>query len=224
MPHDRFFLDAPLTKRVALTGPELHHLSHVMRLKTGDTIELVNGKGSLATAEILSISKQRAELEILSSSDTLIPPPRLILAIPLLRPSKLELILEKCTELGADAFWIYPAAHSDKDTLSEHQLERLQYVTISAMKQCGRLDLPPITLLPKFEAIFQHKATFLYGDPRASLGAIPSFEQAIFITGPESGFSEKEMKVLKEKGVAVRLNRHILRAETAPIAAAAILH
>ncbi len=222
MPAERFYVNADLSGIVTIEGPEHHHLAHVMRVRIGDEIEVVNGRGAIAEAKVTAISKQTASLTILSASQTPLPPTRLILAIPLMRPSKLELVIEKCTELGADAFWLYPAHYSEKDDLSPHQQERLNIIAISAMKQCGRLDLPPIRILAHFEEIFYSEAPCFFGDTRnAAKIKLPEGE-LVFITGPERGFFEKELKLLDQKATGVRLHRNILRAETAPIAAAAL--
>jgi 16S rRNA (uracil1498-N3)-methyltransferase len=219
MPADRFFLDAPLTGTLSITGTEHHHLAHVMKVHVGEEVELVNGKGALAKAKVLSISKRDALLEVLTSSILPPSPPLLTLAIPLMRPSKLELIIEKCTELGADAFWFYPAHHSEKSDLSSHQQERFKFIAISAMKQCGRLDLPDLKILARFEDLFSSDATYLFGDTRAKKILSKPEGKIVFITGPERGFSEKELALLDKKGKGVCLNRNILRAETAPLAA-----
>ncbi len=224
MPAERFYLDADLSDTVTLEGTEFHHLAHVMRVRIGDTVELVNGRGSLAQGKVTSLSKQSATLEILSSAQSPLPPPHLFLAVPLLRPAKLEFIIEKGTELGADAFFLYSAHHSEKEGLSPNQKERLQHIAISAMKQCGRLDLPPIHLVSQWEELFEIPATHLFGDTRPTAKPIsPKKEKVLFITGPEKGFSEKEVKSLDQKGVGVRLHKNILRAETAPLVALCLL-
>lgn len=220
MPAERFYVDAPLKDIVTIEGPEQHHLVHVMRTRIGDEVELVNGKGSLAKAKVIALSKRDATLQILSTQDFPLPPPHLTLAIPLMRPAKLELIIEKCTELGANAFLLYPAQHSEKDDLSEHQQERLKFIAVSAMKQCGRLDLPEIKLLSRFEEIFTSPATYLFGDTRPNATPAKANGNIVFLTGPEKGFSDKEVKLLDQKGKGVRLHKNILRAETAPIVAA----
>lgn len=221
MPSERFYIPVDLEGVVTITGPEHHHLAHVMRIRIGEEVEIVNGKGFLAIAKLQETSKRDAKLQILSKTYTPIPAPRLKLAIPLMRPAKLELVIEKCTELGADGFFLYPAHFSEKDELSEHQFERLEHIAISAMKQCGRLDLPNIELVP-FEELFKQKATLLFGDTRKTNLPKKIEGEILFITGPEKGFSEKELKTLDEKAAGVALNQHILRAETAPIAATVI--
>jgi len=224
MPAERFFVDADLIDSVSVEGTEFHHLVHVMRVRLGDEVELVNGRGALANAKVASFSKHSANLQILSVDQTPLSLPKVILAIPLMRPSKLELIIEKGTELGADAFYLYPADHSEKDDLSENQLERLHHIAISAMKQCGRLDLPQIQLFKRLQDLFTLPGTFLFGDTRTDAKKISySAPPAVFITGPERGFSEKELKILNEKALGVRLHKNILRAETAPLAACIML-
>ncbi len=222
MPAERFFIDHELSGILELEGTELHHLAHVMRIRVGETIEVVNGKGALATAEVTALSKRNATLAILSATKSPLPEPHILLAIPLMRPSKLELIIEKCTELGADAFWLYPAQYSDKDELSEHQLERLQHIAISAMKQCGRLDLPPIQIFDSLTDLFGTDANYFFGDTRTTQ-KITRNGKTVFITGPERGFSDKELEFLDAKATGVSLHKNILRAETAPLVATVLL-
>ncbi len=221
MPAERFYLRGELEGQVSLQGQELHHLAHVMRIRIGEEVELVNGRGSLARAKLKTLSKQEALFEVLECHTTPLPPPRLKIAIPLMRPAKLELVIEKCTELGTDAFYLYPAHFSEKEELSPHQFERFQHIAISAMKQCGRLDLPHIQEVG-FEEILSLPGALLFGDPRATAPAKEVVGELVFITGPEKGFSEREIEKLETRAVGVRLHKNILRAETAPIVAAVL--
>lgn len=225
MPAERFYIDSPLDPRTTavLEGPELHHLAHVMRIRPGEEVDLVNGKGALAKARLASLEKSKGYLEILETEQRPLPPRLITLAIPFLRPAKLELILEKGTELGADAFWIYPAAHSEKSDLSPHQRDRLHHIAISAMKQCGRLDLPEIKLFDSFSELFG-PLPLLYGDTGEAPPLAAPSGPVVFATGPEKGFSPKEQALLAQHGKGVRLHGNILRAETAPLAAAALLN
>lgn len=223
MPAERFYIDTDLSDTLTLEGTEFHHLAHVMRVRVGEEIELVNGRGALATATVLAITKHNASLAVLTTSQVDVPEPRCILGIPILRLPKLELIIEKCTELGADAFWLYPAHHSEKDDLSPNQFERLTHIAISAMKQCGRLDLPQIKIFSRLEELFGKPYKYLFGDTRPDAPKMSPGEKVVFITGPEKGFSEKEVKLLEKSATGVRLNKNILRAETAPIAATCLL-
>lgn len=227
MPAETFYLNVDFVPgtRVCLTDQEHHHLSHVMRLRPGEEALLVNGRGSSARARIADIEKQLTTLEILSQTKTAPRPIQWIAAIPFLRPAKIEWVIEKGTELGADAFLLFRADHSEKDQFSEHQLERLRQITVVSLKQSGRLFLPSLEVLSHLDSVFQRKGQFLFGDIRPHAASIPErFEgPVIFISGPEKGFSEKEFQLLDQKGKGIRINPNTLRAETAPIAALSIL-
>ncbi|MCB1119475.1 MAG: 16S rRNA (uracil(1498)-N(3))-methyltransferase, partial [Chlamydiia bacterium] len=142
MPAERFFAPLPHT---SLTGEECRHLIRVMRARVGDTIELIDGKGTLTTAEITAIDKERCLLRPLKQHH--FPPtlPPLILAQALPRQNRLDTIVEKGTELGMSTLWLFPGDRSEKKGVS---LERLTAITIAATKQCGRLHLPTIALMP----------------------------------------------------------------------------
>lgn len=229
MPSERFFSDCDyqIGKLASIVGAELHHLAHVMRIKENEEIELVNGKGALASAKVLRIDKKQAELKIISLEKHEIGPPRLLLAFPLMRPSKMEWVIEKGTELGADSFQIYPAQFSEKESLSANQLERLRTISISAMKQSGRLTLPAIQILSDLGEIWPFSGTLCFGDVDPNAPYLWDLEirfPILFVTGPERGFSQAELKLLSQKAsIGVRIHPNILRAETAPLAALALL-
>jgi 16S rRNA (uracil1498-N3)-methyltransferase len=219
MPSERFYIDAPLEGDLFLEGQELHHLAHVMRIRVGEEIELVNGKGGLAVAKVTAIGKKEATLHVLSAKNEKMPKKGLTLALPLLKGNKLEFVVEKCTELGVSAFVFFSASSSEKEKLSENQLQRLSYIAISAMKQCGRLDLPELSQVKNLTEVLKMPGPHFFGDLRAS-DKWHVVKEALFITGPEGGFSQKELKLLEEKATPVLLHQNTLRAETAPIAAA----
>lgn len=219
---DRFYIDSPLEKgqTVELRGPELHHLAHVMRIRVGETVELINGRSDLAEATLIRLDKQAGYLEITTASHHSQSPSGVTLALPYLRMAKLEWVIEKGTELGADAFWLYPAEYSEKETFSAHQQERLSHIAISAIKQSGRLDFPEIRFLKTFKELIASPLPLFFGDTHPDAPPLSSAPKPLlFVTGPEKGFSETERKLLAEKGTGVRLHRYILRAETAPLAA-----
>jgi 16S rRNA (uracil1498-N3)-methyltransferase len=208
---------------IEIEDDEHHHLSRVLRAKEEDEIEVVNGRGSLAKARVKEIDKKKSTLWISSIERAEATIQKRILAVPFMRSSKLEWVIEKCTELGADGFCIYRAEKSTQPDISEHQQKRLRLITISALKQSKRLFLPSIEIISSIEMIAHHDLPLFYGDPEARA----SFEQgapALVVTGPESGFSKKEEAFLKKRGKGIRLNPNVLRAETAPIAAMSILN
>jgi len=233
MPHERFFVDQPLNlnETVSLQDTEFHHLCHVMRARIGDHVELVNGKNQLAEASLSSIAKHHADLRVSNVINSTTRKPQLILAQAIPRFNRLEYILEKATELDATEFWLFSGILSEKDEFSENQMKRMAQLTISAMKQCGRLDLPAISFKPPLLQWKPIEGRLLFGDtsPDApSLVMLDLNDEApctVFFIGPEKGFDPKEAHFLKETlgAQGVRLHRNILRVDTAPLAALSIL-
>lgn len=228
MPHNRFYAPNSLTQGSAafLEEAEYHHLHSAMRAKPGDLVELVNGTGTLALARITSLEKKAVYLEIEQVLATETPPSALILALALTRPSHLEWAIEKGTELGASAFWLFPGLLSDKSELSpSHQL-RLNNLMIAALKQCGRLHLPELLLKPRLTEWDPFPGIPLIADtdPNApyfwDLPSLPSPPWVWFI-GPEKGFHPREVVHLKEvlQATSARLHPYVLRTETAPLVA-----
>ncbi len=221
MPHDRFYIDASLEGSLSLEGDEFYHLSRVMRKRASDAIELVNGRHQLALATIDAIHKSSAELSILKTEERkpLLPPLTLVQA--LLKPTSLELIIQKGTELGVSTFYIYPATRSEKKELSDNQKKRLTHILIGAMKQCGRLDLPEV----KWGFPEKLSDNVYFGDLSDEAESLSKIGKApaTLIIGPEKGFTEDEIQKYKAKGQGASLGPYTLRAETAALAGIAIL-
>jgi 16S rRNA (uracil1498-N3)-methyltransferase len=231
MPAERYFLDAPFSvdASLSLEGSELHHLSRVMRARSGDQIELVNGRGELAQATLLSLDKHRAALH-LTALHTEKSSANVILAQGIPRFNRLEFILEKGVELNASAFWLFPSVHSEKETFSPNQHQRMHTLTVAALKQCGRLDLPPVIIKPPLSQWEIPEGTLLFGDTRQTaplLSSYPLSQKPIFLfIGPESGFHPSELAILEQrfKAQGVKLHRNILRTDTAAIAGLSIIN
>jgi 16S rRNA (uracil1498-N3)-methyltransferase len=232
MPKERYFIPQELTlhEDIALDGTEMHHLVTVMRSKIGDVAELVNGRGVCAQAKIVQIEKKRVTLNIEELFVAERNATEIILAQGIPKLNKLDFIIEKGTELGMTQIWLFPAEKSEKKTLSPTQLERLHHLSVAAMKQCGRLFLPEIKELPPVSQWEKFVDLLYFGslDPNAPL-FLEAFGKnscmnAIFCVGPESGFSANEEKALIALGgIGTKLNNHILRTETAAIAALVLM-
>lgn len=219
MPQNRYFLPTPLKDgdHLFLRDEEHHYLRQVMRQRVGETIDLINGKGALASGKIVSIEKNETEVALLSVTQSLPPPFSLRLVLGFLKPSHFEYACEKATELGVGSFCFFPAKLSEKREISEQYLKRLQNITLSATKQCGRLFLPSIVVKERLKDCLDDSLT-LFGDlesglPLKSLELSPNVSLVI---GPESGFSEQERALLLQHGAkGVLLHQNTLRAETA---------
>jgi len=235
MPAERYFLNDTFKEgeMQELKGQEFHHLAHVMRTRKGESVELVNGKGSLAQALVQEKTKDKALLRIEEVYQEPEPLCRLILAQALPKPHRLDDILEKGTELGVDSFWLFPGEYSTQKECYPSQMERARTVTIAAMKQCGRLYLPSLLVQPVIGEWknLAEKSVF-FGDVNRDATPFETtwnslsshFFPVVFVTGPEGGFSSKEVQSLRDQGaLGVKLHTNILRSDTASLMALSLL-
>lgn len=234
MPAERYFVPAQLSQheQILLKDAEFHHLAHVMRTRKGESVELVNGKGALAAAVVEEIGRDKAHLRIQSVQEKVAPKKRMILAQAMPKQNRLDFILEKGTELGVDEFWLFPGELSIKKEMYPNQIERAEAVTISAMKQCGRLFLPSVVIKEPISQWAAFESSLFFGDvnPDAELIAtamsrLKLIQPIIFVTGPESGFTDAEVEHLKKIGaVGVKLHDNILRTDTASLVALSLIY
>jgi len=226
MPIYRFYHDAKLTGEVFLEGVEHRHLTQVVRVREGDTVELFNGKGDLASATVTTLDKKAARLSIIelrheAQSEHLI----LAQGLPLI--NRLDFILEKCTELGIREMRLFAGDLSERKSLTDHQLDRLRQLTIAACKQSGRLWLPELKWIDPISKWKTPIPDGIYGDPNPDSTPLLKLQKApVFVCiGPESGLSRDEKRKLFGLGVkSCTWNEAVLRTDTAAISAAAIIN
>lgn len=232
MPQDRFFIDKfPLQENesLCLKGEEAHHLLRVMRKKRGERVELVNGKNQLAIAEIQNLTQKEVTLKILILINQTLPKFQIIICQAIPRPQRLDTIVEKATELGMNQLWLFPGQLSEKKVISPSQLQRLHNISIAALKQSGRLDVPQIEIKPDLKDWKSFDLPAYFGQPS---GDVPHFskvfskkEGLLFFIGPEAGFTEGEKNELIARGAqAVSLHPNILRTDTASLVALSLIH
>lgn len=233
MPVERFFFPDSLIsdQQLAIEGSEFHHLVNVTRVKINEKIEIVNGLGDLAIGHVLSIGKKQALVSIDEVTSKPASPTEVILAQAIPRLNRLDFIVEKGTELGMTQLWLFPGKRSERKEFTPSQQERLHTVTVAAMKQCGRLYLPKIILMPSLKKWQAPQYSSFFGDVDP---AAPKFSQMrqqnasadglIFFIGPESGFDEEEISLFKLWNArGVKLNDNILRTDTAALAALSVI-
>lgn len=228
MGQNRFYIDQDLKTQshIEITDEEHHHLKNVMRISVGEKVELVNGKGFLANAEVVSLEKKSSKLKI---TKTLFKEKKqkISLALGLTKIQKLDFTIEKCTELGVDNFFLFDSMNSEKKGLSSQQTKRLNALTISALKQCNRLYLPKISYVNDFKTLLDLPYKPYVCDFSSESKKLPltcDVEKSLLIIGPEKGFHEKERLIYLEECVEIiSLHQNTLRAETAAISAATLL-
>ena len=228
MPIDRFYVaDLPESGIVEISGVEHHHLAHVMRLHVGQQVELVDGRGALATALVAVVGRHATVVEVRNLVRSSPPPFLPIIAQALPRQPHLETIVEKGTELGMAQLWLFPAERSARNELNTKQIQRLEAIAVAALKQCGRLHLPQIISKGPISSWEELPYPLLWGclDPHAPTLLEQSLQCGVIVAiGPESGFSpDEEAWFSMQYAQGVRLHRNILRTETASLAALSII-
>lgn len=227
-------------KEVTITGSDLEHLERVLRLKPGDTITVSNGQGTVYHCVLRQITKDRAVGTIHEAyPDTSEPPIEVMLLQGLTKGDKLDLIIQKATELGVSA--VYPIAMERSvvklsPEKAVNRVKRWQRIAFEAAKQCRRNRAPVVhsvmTLAGVFDSLPGETKILVPWEEEKSRGIrevltspeLTAARRIAVVIGPEGGLAGEEL-VLAEKwgAVPVSLGQRILRTETAAIAALAVL-
>jgi 16S rRNA (uracil1498-N3)-methyltransferase len=203
-----------------LTTPTLddgdrHHLERVLRTRVGEEVTVSDGRGGWRRCTFQSGGVLRPEGEI---EQRPAPAPPITIAFALTKSDKPELTVQKLTELGVDRIVPFVAARSVvrwDDDKAARQLERLRRVAREAAMQCRRAHLPTVEPVSTFAAVAAEPGAVLAD----AGGASPDRGSTTVLIGPEGGWSDEE----RAHGLpAVSLGDHVLRAETAAIAAATL--
>lgn len=233
----RHYVDAALAEGAIVPLPEdaVAHLVRVLRLGLGDPVTLFNGDGFDYAARISSLSKKAAEAQVLTQcrveneSDL-----HLTLAQGIARGEKMDLILQKATELGVARIAPVVTERTEVRLDNERAAKRMLHwrgVVVAACEQSGRARIPEV-MEPQTLANFAGDATpglrFIL-DPLAEKGiadaGIEPGQRVTLLIGPEGGLSERDRLVLRAAGYqGLRLGPRILRTETAGLAALAAIN
>lgn len=234
----RFFIqpETTISDTFLLPEEESHHLVRVLRLSTGTPVQLLDGRGNVHDAEVLTLGS-RVTLQILSSHHIPRDDTPVRVGQSVLKGQKMELLIQKLTELGVHEFTPFYSERCQlkKTELAKinRKLERWQRIVEEACKQCGTpwaMRLAPLYSLeevlerqepPVQKILFweEEKENSLHTSPVQNNGA---GLQLLF--GPEGGFPRKEVKQAEKAGFQVlSLGPRVLKAETANIAAVAIV-
>lgn len=221
-----------------LTGQELDHLRRVLRLRQGDRVTLFDDEGWEHEGVVRSLAEQVAEIEILNSAQ----PGRessldVTLAQALGKGEKMDLVVEKATELGVRTIVPFLSARTiprlDGKKI-ERRRERWQRIALSAAKQSGRTRIPEVLALSDFDELVlrswpcQSKLLFWEDEPQRTLAQVreakASLDSLLLMIGPEGGFSPEEVAQAVSHGFEpIRLGKRILRTETAALAALSVV-
>lgn len=233
----RVFVDLPLAPgaRVSLPEDAAAHLVRVLRLREGEACVLFNGDGHDYDATLAAATKRGVDAEVtgVRAIDNE-SPLRIVLLQGIARGEKMDLILQKATELGvaaiAPVFADRTEVRLDGDRLDK-RMAHWRSVVVSACEQSGRARIPellPARNLAEAAAALPANALKLTLDPqgehRSESMTAPASMPVVIGIGPEGGWSEKDRAVLRDHGfTGLRLGPRVLRTETAGLAAIAAL-
>ena len=226
-------------KEIVITGADVNHIRNVLRMRTGEEVLIADGRGAEYRCKLTDLSENEVRAQILWKLDgnaELASAVTLFQGLP--KSDKMDLIVQKCVELGVDR--IVPV--STKRAVvkldakkEETRLKRWNTISESAAKQSGRGVIPEVSGVMSFEKALEeakklevllipYERAEHMAETRRVMGEIrPGQSVGVFI-GPEGGFEESEVEEAVAAGArAITLGRRILRTETAGLAVMAML-
>jgi 16S rRNA (uracil1498-N3)-methyltransferase len=217
---------------ITLKGEEHFHLSRVLRSRVNDKVFATDGKGTTCLCVVQSIGKERSTCKVIEEYRELNSSRReFCIGMAVLKPvSKLELAIEKCTELGGRSFLLFNSERTEKINL---RAERVAGVIRAAIKQSLQSVIPEFAILRNLEEVVSRSRVYenkfvLHERSEDMLdGYLSSSKKdssVIALVGPEGGFSEEEINFLIGQGFrSVCVGKSRLRSETASIKIASLL-
>lgn len=237
----RFFIEQTkiTSTKIFITGSNAAHIKKVLRMKSGDRIELFDGRGFEYEARIENLLAGSIEVSItkrfLSASES---PVQIIVAQALLKDRKMDSLTRQLTEIGITKLIPFTSIRSvprpDKKRLSARR-KRWEKIAIEALKQCRRGIVTRIGETITFNDVIKIddecdlKIVFWENESKPVSYAVQQvhdrhYKKILAVLGPEGGFTEKEIEDARACGfVTASLGPRILRAETATVAACTIL-
>jgi 16S rRNA (uracil1498-N3)-methyltransferase len=229
----RLFLDENLNAgaSIALSPEASNYLRNVLRLGAGANVLVFNGRDGEWRAEISEAGKKKTALTAREQVRTQTPPGDLWYLFAPLKHARLDYMVQKAVEMGVSRLQPVMTRRTQSGRVN---LERMRANAIEAAEQCGLLSLPqiaePVALdrllmdWPSSRALIFCDEGAEQADPLAALGKLSRGELAVLI-GPEGGFDESERHQLRKlpQVTAISLGPRILRADTAAVAALALI-
>jgi len=233
----RVYLDNPLALNALISLPKeiAHYLGNVLRLRVDDELLVFNSKQGEFRARVIAVTKRAVDIELLEKKRGVHDSARqtsmcIHLILGLSRGDRMDFAVQKSTELGVNEITPIYTEYGEvrlKPERVEKKLQHLQKIAISACEQSGRVDVPvihkPISLM---ELSLGESVNKWMLEPSGS-DALPLCiveNNCVLLVGPEGGFSANEIDWAQSNDFQiVALGSRILRTETAPVAALAIL-
>ena len=220
--------------RLELPDHSAHHAREVLRLRAGAIVRVFDGAGAEFEATLESVTRKGVFLKLAGPVAARAESPlRIVLALSPLKGDRMELVIQKATELGVAEVRPVICARTDaaaRPALQGSRQDRWEKVAAGAAEQCGRAVVPHVAptvelrqlLADPFEGRRLHFSEAQGASPLAREGPRPA--AVLALVGPAGGWEPHESERLREAGFeAASLGPRILRAETAAIAAVTAL-
>lgn len=229
----RLFCAAELAegRSIEATPGQTHYLTVVLRRVAGDEVLVFNGCDGEWTATLRPQGRKRLQLHIARQTRPQTPAPDLLFCFAPLKVGRLDYLVQKATELGAGIIQPVITQHTQQSRIGD---KRLRANIIEAAEQCGALSIPefraPVGLSRLIEDWDRSRRLIFCDEDAATSNPLPVLEplrrsRLGLVVGPEGGFSESERRLLRQLPfvTAIPLGPRILRADTAAVAALAIV-
>lgn len=208
-----------------------HYLAHVLRMQEGAELLVFNGRDGEWRARVASVSKKGVKLAVEHAERPQPAAPGLVYAFAPLKAGRMDYMVQKAVEMGAGVLQPVVTQHTQ---MAKPPLDKMQANVIEAAEQCGVLSIPllrPPVRLDQLLAGWEKDRRLVFCDesagtdsPLAALAAVEE-EKIGVLVGPEGGFSDEERRLLAAQPfvTAIPLGPRILRADTAAVAALALV-
>lgn len=213
-----------------LNFEESRHCAKALRKMVGDLIHITDGSGKFYEAQLTDLNQKKCSFKILSSTPAKKNNYSIHIAIaPTKNSDRIEWFIEKAVEIGVDKISFIQTNYSERKNIN---LTRIQKKAVSAMKQSVRASLPELVPMEKLNIFLnsntedQQFIAHLEGESTPYLEHLATPDNSyLVLIGPEGGFSDKEILMIKEKQFKVaKIGDYRLRTETAGIVACTILN
>jgi 16S rRNA (uracil1498-N3)-methyltransferase len=234
MSRRRFFVNQVRNGQAELEGDEARHLTHVLRVEAGQRYEISDNR-RVYLAEVDLARKQHVVFRVIEALPDVEPASPVTLLVALIKFDRLELLLEKATELGVGTIRFVKAERSEKglEQGAQKRLTRWRRIVQESSEQSRRAHLPelipPVSFKEALKVEAEHRL-FLdeQRDGLSLLDALPVLERAqqvAVMAGPEGGWPDHERDAARQAGwTGVSLGPQVLRTETGAIAALAVIN
>ncbi|MCD6201460.1 MAG: 16S rRNA (uracil(1498)-N(3))-methyltransferase [Bacteroidales bacterium] len=225
-----FYAEQIHEKKILLDPSESTHAVRVLRLQTGDEVQVLNGRGDIYSGVISKADPRQAVISIirLVHLEKRAPYSLHIALAPPKNMNRFEFFLEKVVETGIDEITPLLCEHSERDRIRRDRMEK---VIVAAMKQSGQSFMPRLNVMTSFSEFVQQPFTgnkliahcCTHGRASQHLSDAITSDRIRLLIGPEGDFSRQELELaLLHKYLPVSLGPSRLRTETAGMAAAVI--